>query len=340
MTKRRDSARYEHLVAFALEHPWAITPAMRAIVAGILVRRIVGEDPDEDAIAAAIQARETRVHPVNSGGLVAVIPIAGVLAPRMNLFSDMSGGTSFELLSKQFRTAVDDPNVKTVVFDVDSPGGNVAGATEFAREVLKARTQKRIIAHAQYLMASASYWPMACATEIVASPSAMVGSIGVYALHDDVSEMLAKMGIKREVFTAGKYKGEGADGGPLSEDARAHVQTLIDGSYGRFVGDVAKGRGVSPAEVRKGFGEGRALGAEAALSAGLIDRIDTFENTLARASKPTSSGDARGTLESPPVVTDQEPAPPATSQESRAAIDASFVEYEQRVLALTTKRLR
>lgn len=334
MSTRRNASRYEHLVAFALEHPWAITASMRAIIANILARRIAGEDADEEAIALAVQARDTRQYPIQStGGVVAVIPMAGVIAPRMNLFSDMSGGTSFESLSKQLAAAVSDPNVKTIVFDVDSPGGNVAGATEFAREVLKARTQKRILAHANYLMASAAYWPMACATEVIASPSAQVGSIGVYALHDDMSEALSKLGVKREVFAAGKYKGEGVDGGPLSEDARAHVGALIESFYGRFVGDVAKGRGVSPADVRKGYGEGRAVNADDALACGLVDRIATFADTLARASQPTSNGGVRGTLESPSSTTLQEPSP-ATSQESRAAIDASLMEFEQRALRL------
>lgn len=339
MPTRRDLTRYEHLVAFALEHPWAITPAMRSIVAGILARRIAGEDPDDAVIAAAIQARATRDYPVATGGSVAVIPIFGVIAPRMNMLSDMSGGTSFESLSKQLSAAVADPNVKSIVLDVDSPGGNVAGATEFAREVLKARTQKKIYAHANHTMASAAYWPSACATEVIASPSAMVGSIGVYVLHDDISAALDSIGIKREIFTAGKYKGEGADGGPLSEDARAHIQALIDGAYNRFVGDVAKGRGVSAADVRKGYGEGRAVNADDAKVCGLIDRVATFADTLARAmnesGRPSSAHVAQ---ESQPAITAQEPAR-VTAQESRDVIEAGFAAYEQRVARLDPKGL-
>jgi signal peptide peptidase SppA len=248
---------YAHLVAFALEHPWAITPTMRAVIADILAKRLAGYDADDDAVAAALEARATRDMPVPSGGSVALIPITGVIAPRMNLFTEASGGTSFEALTKQLQAAVADPNVRHIVFDVDSPGGNVAGASEFAREVLRARTIKPVTAQAQHLLASAAYWGMSGATEIVASPSALVGSIGVYTLHNDVSAMLDQLGIKREVFSAGKYKAEGADGGPLSDDAKAHMQQLVDGSYGRMVGDIAKGRGVKPADVRTATGAGR-----------------------------------------------------------------------------------
>jgi len=330
------SRNYAHLVAFALEHPWALTAPMRSLIADILARRIAGLESDDAAIAAALEARSTREVPVTTGGVVAVIPLFGVVAPRMNLFTEVSGGTTFESLTAQLQAAVADPNIKTIVFDVDSPGGNVAGASEFAREVLRARASKTVIAHANHLMASAAYWGMAGATEIIASPSALVGSIGVYTLHQDISDMLGQLGVKREVFSAGKYKAEGVDGGPLSDDAKVHVQSLVDGAYGRFVGDVAKGRGVKPAAVRNGYGEGRTLGAEDALATGLIDRIATLQETLARITQPTRTRatGARAEDDAPPVVTDPR------SQEPLVERDPALYEFERRALALELERLR
>src|SRR5262245_22245027 len=181
---------HEHLLAFVLEHPWALTPAMLRVVAGIVARRLTGEASDPDALAVALVARTNRLGASQGsarGGHqgVVVIPIAGVIAPRMNLLSDMSGGTTFETLTAQLRDAVADPAVQTIVFDVDSPGGNVAGATEFSKEVRDAAAKKRVVAVANHLMASAAYWALAGATEIVATPSSLVGSIGVYTIHDD-----------------------------------------------------------------------------------------------------------------------------------------------------------
>jgi signal peptide peptidase SppA len=308
------TGRYEHVLGFAVEHPWALTGAMRSIVASILARRLVGQDVDPDEIAAAVVQRKNLPQP-RKGGTVALIPIYGVVAPRMNMLSDFSGGTTFEQLTAQLRAAVENPEVTTIVFDVDSPGGNVAGASEFAHEVMKARTKKPVIAQAQYLMASAAYWPMACATEIVAAPSAMVGSIGVYAIHDDISEALGKLGVKRDVIGAGKYKTEGIGGGPLSEEARGHVQALVDTMYTRQVADISKGRGVTAAAVRSGYAEGRCVDAEAALEAGLIDRIATLDDTLARvmlapaAARPSST--AAVTDQEPFAATSQEPMPDA-----------------------------
>jgi signal peptide peptidase SppA len=330
---RDDVMRYEHVIAFAMEHPWALTPWMRAIVADVLSRRLTGDDADPALLAAATELRATRELQRRTGdGHVAVIPIAGVIAPRMNLFTQASGGTSFDGLTAQLRDAVDNPKTKAIVFDVDSPGGNVAGASEFAREVMRARTKLPVIAQANHLMASAAYWPMAGATEIVASPSAHVGAIGVYGIFDDISEALAKRGIKREVFSAGKYKAEGADG-TLTDEARTHLRSLVQASYVRFIGDVAKGRGLTTDAIRDGYGQGRSLPAEAALEAGLIDRIDTMDDTLARVTgtataEPTRPAGLR------PAATLQEPSQAATNQEQLARIHAERTAFERRVLEL------
>jgi signal peptide peptidase SppA len=329
---------YTHLVAFALEHPWALTEPMRAVIADILARRLAGFDPDDTAIGVALDARASRETLTQTIGSTAVIPIHGVISPRMNQFTQASGGTSFDALGQQLQAAVADPTVKTILFDVDSPGGNVAGASEFARDVLRARTIKPVIAHANHLMASAAYHAMSGATEIVASPSALAGSIGVYTLHNDISDALAQMGIKRSVISAGKYKAEGADGGPLSDDAKAHVLGLVEGSYGRMVGDIAKGRGVRPADVRNGFGEGRTLNAEQALAVGLIDRIATMPETLARIMQSTPApmpvAGARAAVDAPPVSTD------SRSKDSHVARDPALMEYERRALALQMELLR
>jgi signal peptide peptidase SppA len=309
-------AHYEHLLSFALEHPWAVTPSMRGIIAGILARRIAGQETDPAAIAAALVNRKNLPQP--EGGAVAIIPIYGVIAPRVNMLSDFSGGTTFEALEHQLDEAIANKAVKTIVFDVDSPGGNVAGASEFARAVLKARTKKPIIAQAQHLMASAAYWAMACATEIVASPSSMVGSIGVYTIHEDLSQLLEMEGIKITYISAGKYKVDGNETQPLSKEVLARIQAKVDEPYARFKADVSKGRGVPLEAISAGYGEGDVVSAVAALSLGMIDRIGTLAETLARVMAPANPASAaaqrtaqldtaKATLQEPERATSQEP---------------------------------
>lgn len=269
----------DRVIAFVLEHPWALTDEARTVVAEVFARRIAGERASEDDIVAAVAQRRT---PVNATGGVAVIPVHGMIAPRANLLSDISGGTTFEGLSDTLHEAVA-AKPRAIVLDINSPGGNVAGAHEFAREVLAARAQVPIIAQSNHLMGSAAYWIGSAATEIVASPSSLVGGIGVYTLYADISAALEKRGIKHTLIAGGgEYKGEGADGGPLSDDAFAHRKQVVEGFAAQFLADVAAGRGVDAAIVRDTFGKGRVLRAPDALSAGMVNRIGTLAETVTR----------------------------------------------------------
>jgi signal peptide peptidase SppA len=270
----------EHLCAFVIDTPWALTKRMLGVVASVLSHRLAGQARDADlrAQAPSTSRRSVAVAP----STVAQIPIHGIIAPRMNLLSDVSGGTSYQALTGALHQAVLDPTVKSIVLDVDSPGGSCAGAPEFATALLKARQQKPITAVAAFQMNSAAYWLASCCTEIVASPSASVGSIGVFTIHEDLSKMIDALGVKATVFSAGKYKLDGHPLQPLDDGARARLQKSVDRMYGMFVRDVAKGRGVSEAAVRGGFGEGASVGADEALSLGMVNRIATLDETLDR----------------------------------------------------------
>jgi signal peptide peptidase SppA len=269
----------DRVIAFVLEHPWALTDEARVVVAEVLARRIAGERADGEDIAAAVAAR--RPTTTATGG-VEVIPVHGMIAPRANLLSDISGGTTFEGLSDTLRAAVA-ARPRAIVLDINSPGGNVAGAHEFAREVLAARAQVPIVAQAHHLMGSAAYWIGSAATEIVASPSSLVGGIGVYTLYSDISAALERRGVKQTLIAGGgEYKGEGADGGPLSDSALAHRKAVVDGFAMQFLTDVAAGRGVDVATVRDTFGKGRVMRAPDALQAGMVNRVATLYDTIAR----------------------------------------------------------
>jgi signal peptide peptidase SppA len=213
-------------------------------------------------------------------------------------------------------------DVKTIVFDVDSPGGSVAGNAEFAREVLRARTKKPVLAVAQYTMGSAAYQLSAAATEVIAAPSARVGSIGTYAIHDDLSEALAKLGVKRTYISAGEGKVDGNETEPLGAAARARMDATVQEAYDAFVGNVVKGRGVgvTAARVRTEWGA-HVYGAAEALSLGMIDTIATLDETIARVlSASPEASDQRAALEFSTLGTFQEPAT-ATNQDRVSDVD-------------------
>jgi signal peptide peptidase SppA len=319
---------YDHLLAFAVSSPWALEPEMLAVVTSILSRRIAGEEAD---IVALVPKK--REGPAVTNG-VAVLPMHGVFAPRANMLSNVSGGMTFEQATQDLREAVASNNVGTVVLDWDSPGGNVQGATEFAREMLKARAVKPVISQANHRMCSAAYWTGSCATEVVASPSSVVGALGVYTIHDDLSGALAQLGVKRSYLAKGRLKVDGNETEPLSDETKARWLDELDKPYGRMLKDVAAGRGVPIAAVRAGYGEGRAVQAEDALALGMIDRIGTLDDTIARAMTTTAPA--------PSLVHATGPETPPTSQEplevteaARAADRSWRTSIERQLLQLT-----
>ena len=163
---------------------------------------------------------------------------------------------------------------------MNSPGGQVGGIEELSKKIFDARGTKPIVAVANHLMASAAYWIGTAADEIVVTPSGEVGSIGVFAAHQDISAQLEKEGIKVSLIKAGKYKAEANPYEPLSEEARAAIQENVSDIYGSFVDAVARNRGVKSAAVRTGFGEGRVVSAKQAIELGMADRIGTLDEVI------------------------------------------------------------
>jgi signal peptide peptidase SppA len=276
------SRRYSQVTKAVYERPWAIQPAMLAVIEELVSLRAAGTPLTDDQIHERIAAVENgpRRGAARAQG-VAVIPIYGVIAPKANLFSEMSGATTVEGLTRSFREAQADPDIGAIIFDVDSPGGSVEGITELANEIQAARGGKPIVAVANHTMASAAYWIASAADEIVASPSAMLGSIGIIAMHLDVSAQDEMVGEKYTFITAGDGKADGNEHEPLTDETRADIQSDIDDFYDLFTGDVAQARGVPVAKIT---GEWKAdmFTAKRAVVAGLADRVDTLDATVRR----------------------------------------------------------
>lgn len=269
--------------------PWAIRK-------DLLARVIEAARFPEAATFAASSARRTAAEqPVRP---VAVIPLTGIITPQGSFFDFLFGGAPGGLLG--FRAAFDEamnsPDVEAIVIDVDSPGGLIDLVPETAQHVRDARGSKPIVAIADTLMASAAYWIGAQADELVITPSGYAGSIGVYRMHIDESALNERIGIDVTYVHAGRYKVDGNPDEPLSDEALADWQQNVDDAYAAFVDDVAAGRGVSAQTVIDTYGEGRVLNARRALEAGLVDRIDTYEATVARLRSGTDTGSSTSAL--------------------------------------------
>lgn len=267
-----------------LSSPWAILPDRLEQIHAIYDAKVRGESPDLEALEARLGRplanERQQAYEVRDGA--ALIPLQGVLGRRMNLMSNMSGGTSTELFARDVQAAVNDPDVKSIVLLVDSPGGTVAGTQSAASAVMAARGSKPIAAFVEGTMASAAYWIGSAADVVVLdSSTAQVGSIGVVATHTDISRMEEASGIKTTEIVAGAYKRIASQHGPLSEAGRESIQSQVDYLYAQFVQDVAMQRGVSEEKTLADMADGRIFIGHQAVENGLADSVLTLTETIA-----------------------------------------------------------
>jgi signal peptide peptidase SppA len=306
---------------FLAEKPLAITLAgLEELRAHITARAEAFDSAPRDfienmaALMVATRATPARGRPSsNASSSTGIIPIFGTISQHAPESGDLSANlfaaSYTETISEQLDAFLADESVSKIVLNIDSPGGLTGGVSELANKIMAARGQKPIVAVANSLAASAAYWIGSAADQFFASPGATVGSIGVYAMHQDVSKMAEDAGVKTTFISAGKYKTGGNQFEPLDDATKSRIQQRVDDTYAMFVRDVARGRGVPEATVRGGFGEGDVLMAKRAKAEGMIDGVLTFDDVLSRTYKasPASEGVAAEDVDPPVQVDDPNP---------------------------------
>ena len=278
---------HQLLIAEFLATPWALMPDRLNVFTAVMVRWSQHVQATTDVLAgiatdrAIREARRQAATAVSSGG-IAVLPLYGLVTQRGNMVDGVSGpgSVSTQQFASALRQALADDTVSQILIDIDSPGGSVYGVSELADEITSARAQKPVVAIANSLAASAAYWIGSAASEFYVSPGGEVGSIGVWQAHFDHSQALAAEGVKPTLIAAGKYKVEGNPYAPLAVEAQSFMQSRVDDYYASFTKAVARARGVPIAQVRDGMGEGRVLGADAALAQNMVDGVASFDDVL------------------------------------------------------------
>lgn len=261
-------------------------PSMLETILEVVDFRAAGGRLDAAEIQARLGEKEKDAAGAQRVGSVAVLPLHGVMAQRMNMFMQISGGTSTEQFGKLFDDAVADAEVQAIVLSIDSPGGSVFGVEELSQKIYRARGVKPIVAVADSMAASAAYQVASQAHELVVTPSGMVGSIGVVMSHTDVSKSEEANGVKTTLIAIPAGKVEGHPYAPLDEEALKNKLAMIQPMYDLFVKAVARGRGVTASAVKDGYGQGRVVAAAPALQAGMADRIESLSDVIARLSSP------------------------------------------------------
>lgn len=256
---------------------------------------LVGREGDEFAFKSALERATGRSHVVKKlpprrdvawagGKRVAVIVVDDAIVEGENvdlpiLDLHRSGAKT---VVKAIETAARDPRVRAIVLRIDSPGGSAIASDQIWRAVRRAKARKPVVASLGRTAASGGYYVASAATEIVANPSTLTGSIGVFFGKVDVEQLAEKIGVDVEILARGERAGATSLFRPFTDEEREALRDTVEKTYGLFLSRVAEGRGMDVEAVRA-VAEGRIHSGEAALALGLVDRLGGFADALARA---------------------------------------------------------
>ncbi|MFN4143964.1 S49 family peptidase [Aestuariivirga sp.] len=281
-----------------LNTPLLIHPAKAQIILGALSGRIgidaelfslddTVESPDANRFTGSSRRADGSSSMMRTADGVAIIPVLDTLVNRGAWLDSRSGLTSYEGIAAQLRAAGSDPEVRSVLLDISSPGGEAAGMAGLADLIRSVRQTKPVTAFVNDMAASAAFGLASAASEIVISPTSILGSIGVVMLHADRSGELAAQGVKPTLIFAGSHKVDGNPFEPLSDAVRADLQASVDAHYRQFLDTVAAGRGRKLTADMARATEARTFIGVDAVRLGLADRIASFDEVLASLSQTT-----------------------------------------------------
>lgn len=274
------------LLAEALRTPWMITEDGLALVMSVISRTNI--TPEALALREGDPLPRRRSTLRGDGTLL--LPVTGPIVRRADMFSRMSGATDLAMLRDELASAMDQGAVQRIMLVIDSPGGEVTGVTELARMIRAANASKPIYAYVEGTGASAAYYLAAAAREITGSPMSVTGSIGVrMAITKRKAD--SATGTTFE-FVSSQSPNKATD--PATDAGRSAIQQMMDDLAAVFLEDVGAFRGLTADEVQTQYGEGGVFAASRALSMGLIDRVETQDEALARiaATPPAPAGRA------------------------------------------------
>lgn len=223
------------------------------------------------ALAEDGTPNEVDFYKIDENG-TAHIPMIGLLTPKVNPCAAFFGSaeTEYGFIKAAIEEAENDPAVKEIGFDVNSPGGYVTGVDVTGRAI--AESKKPTIAFVSNMAASGAYWLSSQADRVIASsPTDLIGSLGVVVEEIDRTKADEAQGITRRVYTSSDAPDKRID--TSTEEGQLKIIAQLDETHAIFAARVASGRGVSIEKVNSEFGHGGLMVAEKALKAGMIDEV-------------------------------------------------------------------
>lgn len=244
-----------------------------------------------DDVGTRARGAGRRLYRLHEG--VAVIEVTGTLVHRGDYIGESSGTTSYEGLAAQVTAAAGDPTVKGIALEIDTFGGEVAGAFDLADAIRTARAHKPVRAFVAEAALSAGYVLAAQAGRIVLPRTGEVGSIGVLTIHADYSQRLADEGVAVTLIYAGAHKVDGNPYEALPEAVRADLQGRVEHARTLFAETVAAGRGGRLGAQAALATEAQVFQGAEAVAAGLADEVadlrSAFAAFVAEVNRPRAS---------------------------------------------------
>ncbi|RXE48710.1 S49 family peptidase [Chromohalobacter israelensis] len=255
----------------AATRPWLITADGLDTLMAVAERQ-----GDVEALEARLGRKLENTRSVSVRDGVAVVPIVGPVFRYANLFTEISGAVSTEMLVKDIQSALDDPSVRGIVLSIDSPGGEATGINELSDLIYSARGRKPIKAYAGGQMASALYWVGSAADEVIVDDTAQLGSVGVVL---SLRKRDDRPGEKSYEIVSSNAPNKRPD--PETEAGRAQLQARTDELANVFLDKVARNRGIPREEVNDRFRRGGIATGALAVEAGMADRVGSLESLIA-----------------------------------------------------------
>ncbi len=207
---------------------------------------------------------------------VAIVPVMGAMMKGWG-YPDQSE------LAALMKSLKSDSSIRGVLKVFDSPGGSVAGTSDYGDSVAELSAVKPVIGYAEDMICSAAYWAGSQCTKLFANSTAIIGSIGVISWLTDYSEMLAEMGIKEIPLVTGKFKAAGDPSQAATPEVVDYMQNIINDLYEPFVSAVNVGRGIAKSKI-KDLNAAVFVGSKA-VDNGLIDGVCTIDAAFEMVSK-------------------------------------------------------
>ncbi len=250
------------------------------------IKKMLKMEPDDDIHQLTIDDMKRVKSKEKEGEQIAVYYAFGSIVD--NAVGGMSSqghqivGTE---VCQDLEKLMNDDDVKAVVFRINSGGGSAYASEQMWHQIMELKKKKPIVVSMGGMAASGGYYISAPANWIVAEPTTLTGSIGIFGMFPDPSELLTqKLGLKFDYAATNKYSTFGANGRPISADEMSHIEAYVDRGYKLFRQRVAEGRKMTTDQVDQ-IAQGRVWLGQDALRIKLVDQLGGLNEAVAKAAQ-------------------------------------------------------